>query len=189
MRLSFKKAVFLDRDGVICEDNYPLIKKENFKLLPNSAKAIRLLNDSGYLTAVVSNQAVVARGKCKLEDIEEINQYMAEMLKKEGAYLDAVYFCPHHSTEGIVPEFSIECLCRKPLPGMIYRGKRELGIENLKECYLVGDKTIDISAGILAGCKTILVGTGYGGRDKLEDVQPMFRARDLYDAVISIILK
>ena len=183
-----KKAVFLDRDGVILKFVDHLYRKEDVELIPDSDNAIRLLNENDYLVVGVMNQPVVARGLCTLEEVEEINNYMLELLRQRGASMDKLYFCPHHPEAGDNPEYTRDCNCRKPKIGMLLEGKRYLGI-SLEDSYVIGDNTMDIKMGKDAGCKTILVETGYGGRDSLFQVEPRFRAADLYEAVSKIILR
>ena len=184
-----EKYVFLDRDGVINIEKDLLHKKEDLELIPGSAEAIKLLNKNDYRVIVITNQPVVAGGLCTFDEAKEINSHMEGILAKEGAKINRVYFCPHHPTKGNNPEYTRECECRKPKPGMILNAQRDFNIKNLSLCYVVGDKTSDIKAGKLAGCKTILVKTGYAGDDGFNDAIPDCEAKDLYDAVLNIILK
>jgi len=101
-----KRAIFLDRDGVIVKQKHHLHKKEDIELILNSGKAIRLFNERGYLTIVIINQSVVARGLCTIQEVNEINHYMGEMLMQQGAKIDRIYFCPHHPTKGNNPEYT-----------------------------------------------------------------------------------
>jgi D,D-heptose 1,7-bisphosphate phosphatase len=183
------KLVFLDRDGVICEDYDLMYHKEQLKLIPRSADAIRLLNENGYNVIVATNQPVVARGLCNEESVIQMNKYLEELLEKEKAKIDRFYYCPHHPKKGDNPKYTMECECRKPKPGMLLTAAKDLGILSLADCYIVGDTIGDIRAGDLAGCKTILVRTGKGGRGEFNDATPMFTENDLYDAVINVILK
>jgi len=180
-----KKAIFLDRDGVIVKQKHHLKDKKDLELILNSGKAIRLFNDRGYLTVITTNQAVVARGLCTIQEVNEINHYMEELLKQQGAKIDRIYFCPHHPTKGNNPEYTKNCDCRKPKIGLILQAKKDLDI-NLNKSWLIGDKTSDIQTGKNAGCKTILVETGYAGRDNLVSVKPDFVAKDLWDATYKI---
>lgn len=184
-----KGIVLLDRDGVICVEKHLLHRKEEFELLPRVGEAIKLLNDNYWKVAVVTNQPVVARGLCSEEDVKEIHNYMRDLLGKEGALLDSVYYCPHHPTVGNNPNYTKECECRKPGIGMFLQAKKDFGLESLKNSYMAGDRTADIKAGNIAGCKTILLKTGYGGNDGFNDAAPMFEAEDLYEAVVKIILQ
>ncbi len=182
------KAVFLDRDGVVCKEKNHLHKKEEIELLPQVAEAIQLLNQSQYKVIIVSNQSVVAQGLCTREELEEINTHLEELLKKKGASIDKTYYCPHHPSKGNVLEYVTRCECRKPKPGMLYQAQQDFNI-SLSESFMIGDKTSDIKAGEVAGCTTILVETGYGGADGVLEVTPRFKEKDIYTAVTNIILK
>ena len=177
-----RKAIFLDRDGVINEDTNWIASPEEFKLYPFAARAIRLANDAGWLVIVVANQSVVARGLCTLETVDRIHARMEAELAREGARVDAIFFCPHHPDYG---ERKV-CGCRKPATGLVDRAVERFGIER-GESYMVGDKTSDIQTGLNAGLKTILVRTGKAGRDGLFDVQPDWKGDDLLTAVRRIL--
>ena len=150
-----ERAVFLDRDGVIIEDVGYLNECSRIKFLPRVSEAIKLLNKNGFKVIIVTNQAGVARGYFTEETVEEINRNTQESLAKQGAYIDKIYYCPHH-IEGIVEEYRKDCHCRKPNPGMIEEAAAEFGID-LKNSFVIGDKITDIEAGHRAGCKTILL--------------------------------
>ncbi|GAG94427.1 unnamed protein product, partial [marine sediment metagenome] len=148
------KAVFLDRDGVITkEPPYYAHKIDQLELIPKSAEAIRLLNKNGFKVIIVSNQSGVARGYYQEKDIEIYNRAMKKKLEEKNAYIDAIYYCPHHS-EATIEKYKIDCDCRKPKPGMLRQAEKDLNL-NLKRSFLVGDKMSDIEAGYRAGCKTI----------------------------------
>ena len=157
---SEKIAVFLDRDGTINVEKDYLYRVEDFEFIPGAAEAIRRLNQAGLLTIVVSNQSGVARGYFTLAQVEELHRHIQQELKKHGAWIDAFYICPHHPTEGD-GEFTRQCSCRKGEPGMLLQAADDLGI-NLSASYMVGDKIADIEAGHNAGCRSLLVRTGYG---------------------------
>ena len=132
------------------------------ELIDGVAEAIRKINESGYLAVVVTNQPVVARGEVSFEELEEIHSKMETLLGKEGAYLDAIYYCPHHphkGYEGERPELKIDCDCRKPKPGMLLKAAEDFNID-LSKSWMVGDGENDIQAGINAGCKTVLLSNG-----------------------------
>ena len=154
------QAVFLDRDGTINEEVGYLDRIEKLKLIPGAAEAIRLINESGMKAVVITNQSGVARGILAESFVTEIHTRLAEMLRAEGALIDAFYFCPHHPTEGRV-EYLKFCDCRKPAPGMLLRAAEELLIDPNRS-YMVGDTLKDIEAGARAGAQGILVRTGYG---------------------------
>jgi len=177
-----ERAVFLDRDGTIIEDVGYLHERSKVKFLPRVSKAIKLLNENGFKVIVITNQAGVARGYFTEETVREINRYVQESLAKQGAFIDMIYYCPHH-IEGIIEEYSKECYCRKPNPGMIEQAVLEFGID-LKNSFIIGDKISDIEAGQRAGCKTILL----AGEDLLNNEREItlisnHAAPDLYEAV------
>lgn len=164
-----QKAIFLDRDGTINKYVGFLRKEEEFELLPGVAEAVKEINQSGYLAIVVTNQPVIARGEVTFEGLETIHNKMETLLGMEGAYLDGIYFCPHHphsGYDGEVKELKIDCDCRKPKPGMLLKAAEDLNID-LSQSYMVGDGENDIKAGKAAGCKTVLLNTEceYYGQD------------------------
>lgn len=162
-----QKAVFLDRDGTINKYVGFLRDIDDFELLPNVADAIKKINASGYLAIVVTNQPVVARGEVSFEELEQIHNKMETLLGAEGAYLDAIYFCPHHPHKGYVgerPELKFDCDCRKPKPGMLLKAAEDFNID-LSQSWMVGDGENDIKAGIAAGCHTALIGTEDFGQE------------------------
>lgn len=156
-----QKAVFLDRDGTINKYVGFLRNIDDFELLPGVADAIKAINASGYLAIVATNQPVIARGEVTYHQLQEIHNKMETLLGTEGAYLDAIYFCPHHphkGYEGEVPELKIDCECRKPKPGMLLKAAEDFNID-LSQSWMVGDGENDIKAGMAAGCKTALIGS------------------------------
>ncbi len=177
-----ERAVFLDRDGTIIEDVGYLNECSKIKFLPRASKAIKLLNQNGFKVIIATNQSGVARGFFTEETVREINRYIQETLAKQGALIDKTYYCPHH-IEGTIKEYKKECHCRKPNPGMIEEAAGEFGID-LKNSFVIGDKSSDIEAGHRAGCKTILL----AGEDPLNNekeitLMPDYIAADLYEAV------
>lgn len=162
-----QKAVFLDRDGTINQYVGFLRDIDDFALLPGVAEAIKEINASGYLAIVVTNQPVIARGEVSLEELEAIHNKMETLLGQEGAYLDAVYFCPHHPHKGYAgerPEYKVDCACRKPKPGMLLQAAADFNID-LSQSWMIGDGENDVKAGKAAGCKTALIGSGDYGQD------------------------
>lgn len=154
-----QKAIFLDRDGTINKYVGFLRDIDDFELIDGVAEAIRKINESGYLAVVVTNQPVIARGEVSFEELEEIHNKMETLLGKEGAYLDAIYYCPHHPHKGYVGEISelkVDCDCRKPKPGMLLKAAEDFNID-LKNSWMVGDGENDIKAGKAAGCRTVLL--------------------------------
>ena len=178
-------AVFLDRDGVIIEDVNFITRPEQVKFIDKSAEAISLLNKK-FKVIIVSNQPAVGRGLCNEEDAKKINEMVIFLLSKKNAKIDNIYMCFHHPLKGI-GKYKIECECRKPKPGMLLKAAREHNID-LSKSFMIGDKIGDIKAGHDAGCKTILVKTGYGGNDGFNDADPDFIVKDLYEGVKKIIL-
>jgi len=171
------KAVFLDRDGTINKEVQYLDDAEKLELLPNVAKVIKILNEGGFKVIVITNQSAIARGLLTREKLEEIHNKLSKLLSDEGSKIDAIYYCPHHPDEN--------CECRKPRTGLILKASKEYNI-SLKDSYMIGDKLVDVETGKNAGCKTILVLTGYGTEEKQKmktSCRPDFVARNLCDAV------
>jgi len=178
------KAVFLDRDGVINREIGILSSVRQLKILPSAAKAIAALNRAGFLVVINTNQPVIARGLLSGPELDAIHAVMVRRLARHGAKIDAIYYCPHHP-EADVKKYRVRCRCRKPNVGLIMRAVREHGIA-LNKSFLVGDRTVDILAGKNAHIRTILVKTGFGGKDGKFNVIPDFVAKDLAGAVTII---
>jgi D-glycero-D-manno-heptose 1,7-bisphosphate phosphatase len=155
-----KPAIFLDRDGVVIEDSHYLGDATRIRLVPGSAKAIAALNRAGWAVVVVTNQSGVARGLFSLDSVGRVHDSLATMLAEHGSHVDAIQFCPHHP-EAKLAEFRQDCDCRKPRPGMLRRAARELDLD-LAASWMIGDRASDLEAGAAAGCRTVLVRTGYG---------------------------
>lgn len=154
-----QKAIFLDRDGTINKYVGFLTKPEDFELVPGTAEAIRMINNSGYLTIVVSNQPVIARGDCSFEELQIIHNKMETLLGNEGAFVDAIYYCPHHPDKGFEgerPDYKFECSCRKPMPGLLLQAAKDWNID-LSQSYMIGDSERDVKAGEAAKCKKSLI--------------------------------
>jgi D-glycero-D-manno-heptose 1,7-bisphosphate phosphatase len=154
-----QKAVFLDRDGTINTFKGFITKPEDFTLIEGAAEAIHEINRSGYLAIVITNQPVIARGEVSPEELETIHNKMETELGEHGAYLDDIFFCPHHPDKGFFgerPEYKIDCDCRKPKPGMILRAAQKYNVD-LTASYMVGDDTRDVEAGLAAGCMAVLL--------------------------------
>lgn len=182
-----RRAVFLDRDGTInVEKNY-LCKIEDFEFIPGVPGAIKKLKDAGLLVIVVSNQSGIARGYFDEETVRKLHQHIQQELVALGTSIDDFYFCPHHPEQGL-GAYKLSCQCRKGNPGLLLQAAREHGID-LPKSYMVGDKLADIEAGQRAGCKTLLVLTGYGAStsSKLED-ETVKRCSDL-DCAASLIVE
>lgn len=155
-----QKAIFLDRDGTINKYVGFLTDINEFELLDGVTEAIKMINESGYLAIVVTNQPVIARGEVSVEELQEIHNKMETLLGQSGAYIDDIFYCPHHphkGYEGERPEYKIECECRKPKPGMLFAAAEKYNID-LSESWMIGDGENDIEAGKNAGCKVCAVG-------------------------------
>lgn len=180
-----QKCVFLDRDGTINIHKGFLRKAEDMELESTAAEAIRLINGSEYLAIVVSNQPVVARGECTFDGLENINARMYTLLGAEGAYVDDLYFCPHHPDSGFdgeVKELKINCSCRKPKIGMIELAAKEHNID-ISRSWMIGDTTLDIQTGKNAGMKTALLLTGEAGKDGKYPAEPDIIQDDLLSCI------
>ena len=179
--LSYKqKAIFLDRDGTLNKYVGFLRKTEELELLPKTAEAVRKINASGYLAIVITNQPVVARGEVSFAELEEIHYKLETELGKAGAYIDGLYYCPHHPDSGYVGEVSnlkMNCTCRKPKPGMILQAAKDFNID-LTASWIVGDSEVDIVCGKNAGVHTALL-----SRDKTEDYGQEVTVDNLLDFV------
>lgn len=156
-----QKAIFLDRDGTINKYVGFLRNINDFELLPTVSEAIKLINRSCYLAIVVTNQPVIARGEVTFAELDEIHNKMETLLGNEGAYLDGIYFCPHHPDSGFdgeIPELKISCDCRKPKPGMLLQAAEDFNID-LKNSWMIGDGEHDKGTGEAAGCNTKIIPT------------------------------
>jgi len=183
-----QKAIFIDRDGTINKYNGLISKVEQFELERNAANAIRLINKSEFLAICITNQPVVARGMCSIEEVMYIHKKMQTMLGEEGAYLDDIVFCPHHPDRGYEGEnkvYKIECQCRKPKIGMALEMAEKYNID-LEKSWMIGDSTVDIQFGKNAHMKTAIVMTGQNGNDCKYDVRPDIIANDILSAVSTI---
>ena len=159
-----QKAIFLDRDGTINKMVGFVTKPEQFELIKGAAEAIKAINKSGYLAIVVTNQPVIARGDCTFEELQSIHDKMETELGKAGAFVDAIYVCPHHTDKGFDgerPEYKCNCDCRKPKPGLLLQATKDFNID-LAESYMIGDSKRDVEAGKNAKVKkSILIATDY----------------------------
>lgn len=173
-----QKAIFLDRDGTINKYVGFLRDIDDFELLPGVSEAIKAINETEYLSIVVTNQPVIARGELTFNQLEEIHNKMEMLLGENGAFVDKIYFCPHHPHRGYVgeiPQLKIDCNCRKPKPGMLFQAARDFNIE-LNQSWMIGDGDNDILAGTAAGCQCIKIGKES-------------KYKDLYSAIIDILKK
>jgi mannose-1-phosphate guanylyltransferase / phosphomannomutase len=186
-----QKCFFLDRDGTINKYVGFLRHPEEMELLPTVSEAIKKLNNSEYLTIVISNQPVIARGESTVENLDNIHKKMETLLGQDGAYIDDLYYCPHHPDKGFpgeVPELKIKCECRKPGTGLIKDAVLKYNID-LDESVMIGDSTIDVECARRLGIPSILLKTGQAGEDKKYDVEPTYVAKDLLSAVNIVLEK
>ena len=173
-----QKAIFLDRDGTLNKYVGFLRDINEFELLDGVTDAVKEINASGYLAVVVTNQPVIARGEVTVPELNEIHNKLETLLGNDGAYIDGLYYCPHHPDkgfEGEIPELKFECGCRKPKPGMLIKASEDLNID-LKASWMIGDGRNDVEAGRNAGCRTVYIGTD-------DSVESDFRADTLKNAV------
>lgn len=163
-----QKAIFLDRDGTINKYVGYLTEPEEFELLPGVAEAIRKINNSGYLAIVATNQPGIAQGRLTVQTLHVIHNKMETLLGQEGAFINKLYYCPHHPDkgfEGEILELKIPCSCRKPKPGMLLQAAKDFNID-LAASWMIGDDQRDILTGKNAGCHTALIGTQDYGQDE-----------------------
>ena len=174
-----KRAVFLDRDGTICEEVNYLSRAEDLRLFSFAAEAVKILNENNFSVISITNQSGIARKFFDENDLREIHQKLENDLAKSGAKLDAIYYCPHNSAD--------DCLCRKPKTGLIKRALNDFEID-LQNSWMIGDKAIDIQTGFNAETKTALVLTGYGQNEIEElEIEPDLIVKDLLEAAKFII--
>lgn len=180
-----QRAVFLDRDGTLVPDKDCLRTADGLELLPGVADALHQLNHGGWRAVLVTNQPVVAKGWCTEAGLQNIHNKLETLLGREHAFLDRIYFCPHHPDKGFAGErvdLKIDCDCRKPKTGMIQSAARDLNID-LKQSWMIGDTTTDLQTAKNAGVKSILVRTGSAGKDGKYDARPDFTFDTLNQAV------
>lgn len=174
-----RPAVFLDRDGTINEDRGYIDSPESLIIIDGAASAVKRLNAKGFKVIVITNQSGVGRGYFTEDAADAVNKRLEEILKKDGAHLDGIYYCPHHPDDN--------CECRKPKTGLIERAKMDFPID-LKKSYVIGDKVSDIEIARGIGGKGVLVLTGMGkDEQKKLNHKPHYIAHDLKDAVEWII--
>ena len=184
-----RPAIFLDRDGTINEEISYLTRPGQIKLIAGSAAAIRQLREAGYRIAVITNQPVIARGDLTTAGLRRIHDQMEMELSREGAFLDGIYYCPHHPDKGFEgerPELKFDCECRKPRGGMVRRAASELNLD-LGASWLIGDRTGDVQTAYNCGVRPVLVRTGIGGRDHRYGAAPDYVFDDLAAAARFIV--
>lgn len=180
-----QKCIFMDRDGTLNRYIGLLTKAEELELEEGAADAVRLAHEKGYLVIVITNQPVIARNLCTLEELERIHAQLETELGRYGTYVDAIRYCPHHPDRGYPGErakYKIVCDCRKPSTGLIDKCVEEFHID-LSKSYMIGDTTTDIRTGKNAGIRTILVKTGLAGGDGKYGDMPNMIAENILDAV------
>jgi D-glycero-D-manno-heptose 1,7-bisphosphate phosphatase len=178
-------AVFLDRDGTVCEEVGYLSDEKELRLIPGAAEAIIKINQAGWKVIIISNQSGIARGYMNSDDVDRVNQKLLKLLKAEGAQVDGIYYCPHHP-QGNSP-YNIKCDCRKPEAGLLYKAAREHKLI-LDKSIMIGDKYSDVETAIRLNIPGILVRTGFGEGEvqkyeQLCNQTPDYIARDLSDAI------
>ena len=184
-----QRAIFLDRDGTINVSKGFISKADDLELIPDTIDAIKAINKSGALAIVITNQPVIARGECSFEELHNIHNKLKTLLGEKGAFVDDIFYCPHHPDkgfEGEVPELKFDCECRKPKTGMIDEAVKKYNID-LSKSYMVGDSTMDLETARNAGIKSVLVNTGFAGNDGKYDRSCDIEADNLFDAVEKII--
>jgi histidinol-phosphate phosphatase family protein len=182
-------AVFLDRDGTINIEVDRVKTPDDIIAIPGAAAGIAALNRAGFRVVVITNQPVIARGDCTEAGLRRIHNRMETILGYDGAYIDRVYFCPHHPHRGFAgerAELKVSCICRKPAIGLIQRASRDLNID-LNRSWMVGDSTTDLQTARNAGIRAVLVRTGHAGNDGQYGGLPDFAAADLGEAATFII--
>ena len=184
-----QRAIFLDRDGTMNVSKGFISKADDLELIPGTIDAIKAINKSGALAIVITNQPVIARGECSFEELHNIHNKLKTLLGEKGAFVDDIFYCPHHPDkgfEGEVPELKFDCECRKPKTGMIEEAVKKYNID-LSKSYMVGDSTMDLETARNAGIKSVLVNTGFAGNDGKYDRSCDIEADNLLDAVDKII--
>ena len=182
-----RPCIFLDRDGTINKERGYISKHKNFELLPKAAEAIKLINDSNYLAVLITNQPVIARGESSIKNLKLIHNKMEFLISEKKAFLDRIYFCPHHPDKGYKGEklkYKINCNCRKPKTGLFKLAMKDLNID-MNNSWIIGDSFRDIEAGNKLGINSI-----YISNKSLEDfdlpIKSSFIEKDLYEAVKKI---
>jgi D-glycero-D-manno-heptose 1,7-bisphosphate phosphatase len=175
-------AIFFDRDGVLIEDSHYVGSVAEVRLIPGVAEAVRRVQAAGFATVVVTNQSGVARGLFAEDVVHQVHRHIEA---ETGLTFDRWEHCPHHA-DGTVPEFTRDCDCRKPKPGMLTRAADALGVD-LSRSWIIGDRETDLDAGFAAGCRAILVRTGYGAKVDRQEPNPARRFVAIVPSVVEAV--
>lgn len=181
-------TIFLDRDGVINQEPGPIVVPEQFVFIPQSVEAIRLINDQGWRSIIITNQAALAKNEMSPENFQKICDKMYAGFQEYDAYVDDFFYCPHFPTyqQGYIAELCFPCECRKPNPKMLQDAITKHHV-NLNKSVFIGDTSTDFKAGQQVGITTIGVKTGHAGRDGKTDSVPHYWAENLYQAIQMLI--
>jgi D,D-heptose 1,7-bisphosphate phosphatase len=181
-------AIFLDRDGTLNVEVERVRTPEDLELIEGTVEAVGMINRSGYRAILTTNQAVLARGDCDEAGLAQIHAKLETLLGRGGAWLDAIYYCPHHPHRGYhgeVPELKIDCDCRKPKPGMVFQAKADFTLD-LSQSWMIGDSALDIRTARNAGMRAVLVRTGKAGSDLAPAESADYTFDSLREAVVFI---
>jgi mannose-1-phosphate guanylyltransferase / phosphomannomutase len=185
-----QKCIFLDRDGTLNVFGDFVTNAEKLTLMPDAGDALKMINQSGFLAIVITNQPVVARGETSFDELHRIHNKLEDLLGKEGAYLDDLFFCPHHPDGGYpgeVPELKIVCSCRKPKIGLLLKAQERYNID-FSQSWFVGDTKQDVQTGLNAGCRTVLLTCGDPHPSKLfANAEPTFISNSIKEAIVKIL--
>lgn len=149
------KAIFLDKDGTLIENIPYNVNCNAIKLVPGVVSGLRKLQSHGYRFIIITNQSGLAKGYFTVQELEKVRQHLEGLFNKQDIKLDGFYYCPHYS-KGIIEEYSVECNCRKPKPGLLLKAAIDLSID-VSRSWFIGDSFSDVEAGNACGCKTILL--------------------------------
>ena len=186
-----RKAIFFDRDGTIIKECGHINKKKKILILKGVEGAIKKINDSGYLSIMITNQPVVARGELTESGLIEIHNFLERKFGEKGSYIDDIYYCPHHPHKGFkgeVKSLKKNCFCRKPKINLILNAVKKYNID-IKKSWFIGDTTTDMLTAKKSNLKSILVGTGFGGKDKKFCIKSDFKAKNFAKAINLILTK
>ena len=189
MKSNGKVGAFLDRDGTVIEDVPYVSDADKVTLIPGSARAIKKLNQAGIKVIIVTNQSGIARGLITEQELHAVNRRMEELLGKEGAHIDTLYYCPHLPHELLSPGME-PCDCRKPDLGMVTRAENDMGIDPGCSCF-IGDRWSDVELGLRTGGQAYLVRTGYGEKtaETLEAREGIHIVKDLLAGVTDFLTR